>query len=838
MAETPVAESANAEPVQSIETDLKQEDVADDKSDEDAEAEEGEGGEAHQGVSSEQYKALKNIAEILTNYSVKVKGDDEHYPSLLFRRIPNRRNLPDYHEIIKEPVALSTLKGKIQRKQYTGIPEFVRDFALIVHNAQVYNLPNSAPVRDVLVLQDVFKEELNKLVSEGLAKEEETEFPDLGEIPYATPEPDPVSDDDEDNDDDGEDDDDDDDADDSDDDRRRRRGRRGARPSISGRKSRGEDDDKLDDGDVRKRRGRPPRVDTPMEARIKAVLKGLRKQKDTAGNPKVRNFERLPDKAEYPAYFVAITDPIALDSIKKKSKRKKYQSLEQFMKDIDLLFNNAKHFNEEGSEIYNDAVELQAEAHKLLDIEKAKPDDVYLLEDGRRPLPSGILYKNELWKVGDWIHIANPNDITKPIIAQIYRTWEDSDGQKWINACWYYRPEQTIHQHEKHFFPNEVVKTGQYRDHKIEEVVDRCFVMFVTRYSRGRPRGVDPSKEVYVCEARYNEEKHRFNKIKTWASCLPDEVRDKDYEMDLFDQPRRIKKVPSPLKHLLKDDMKETDEIPSPQWGHPNAPPILGAIHKHPREENQSPPPEPTPPPPPTPPQPVRQPSLTSMAAQPIPRPSMDRTPSVSGSSTTIQPPVSRPSLPPQMTPYQPQSISPAPSAYSRQPSYPQSQTPIQAAPTPKTPATQQPTPYAARQQLHPQPHLTASHPTNYSVPAAPQSYQRPPTQSTPAYNQYAPQVSEPRGSEVYVLSNIANESIPKHIRDNFPQDDEGRVLFFTKPPTLPDPVVRGRDGQPLAHTEKYLAAKAERDKLIAARRREREEMLGSAKRRRIEPVV
>ena len=112
--------------------------------------------------------------------------------------------------------------------------------------------------------------------------------------------------------------------------------------------------------------------------------------------------------------------------------------------------------------------------------------------------------------------------------------------------------------------------------------------MFFTRFSRGRPRSLEPSKEVYVCEARYNEEKHRFNKIKTWASCLPDEVRDKDYEMDLFDTPRRIKKVPSPLKHLLKSDAKATDEIPAPQWGHPNAPPLVGGIHKQPRDENVS----------------------------------------------------------------------------------------------------------------------------------------------------------------------------------------------------------------------------------------------------------
>lgn len=519
------------------------------------------------------------------------KVSSDYYPSTLFRRIPNRRNLPDYHEIIKEPAAISTLKGKIQRKQYTGIPEFVRDFALIVHNAQIYNLPNSAPVRDVLSLQTLFKEELQKLVEEGLAKEEETVFPDLGEIPYATPEPDPVSaDDDDENEDDAEDDEDDEDADDSDDDRRKRRGRKSGRTSISGRKGRDDDgEDKLNDSDLRKRRGRPPRVDTPMEARIKAVLKGIRKFKDKAGNMKIRHFERLPDKAEYPEYFVEIKEPIALDSIKKKAKRKKYQSLEQFMKDLDLLFKNAMQFNQDGSEIYQDAKSLHAEAVKLLDIEKAKPDDEYLLEDGRRPLPAGILHKNELWKVGDWVHIQNPNDVTKPIVAQIYRTWEDADGQKWINACWYYRPEQTVHQYEKHFFPNEVVKTGQYRDHQIEEVIDRCFVMFVTRYSRGRPRNVDPTKEVYVCEARYNEEKHRFNKIKTWASCLPDEVRDKDYEMDLFDQPRRIKKVPSPLKHLLKEDMKGSDEIPPPQWGHLNAPPIHGAIHKQAREENVSP---------------------------------------------------------------------------------------------------------------------------------------------------------------------------------------------------------------------------------------------------------
>jgi chromatin structure-remodeling complex subunit RSC1/2 len=157
-----------------------------------------------------------------------------------------------------------------------------------------------------------------------------------------------------------------------------------------------------------------------------------------------------------------------------------------------------------------------------------------------------------------------------------------------VNACWYYRPEQTVHRFDKHFFENEVVKTGQYRDHRIDDVEDRCFVMFITRYPRGRPRGLPMDKSVYVCKARYNEEKFKFNEIKTWTSCLPDEVRDKDYEMDLFDVPRNLRKVPSPIKHLLQADAKETDALPKPTWRSPNAPPLIGAVHRRPRDPNVS----------------------------------------------------------------------------------------------------------------------------------------------------------------------------------------------------------------------------------------------------------
>jgi chromatin structure-remodeling complex subunit RSC1/2 len=324
-----------------------------------------------------------------------------------------------------------------------------------------------------------------------------------------------------------------------------------------------------------------------MEARINTLLKGLRKFKHPGGDLMILPFEKLPDKTQMPEYYQEIKNPIAMDLIKRKAKRKKYLSVDQALKDLELMFENAKSYNLEDSQVYKDAIYLQREARTLAEQEKKKPDSDFVDEDGRLPLPE-ILYDGELWKVGDWVHLINHNDVTKPIVAQIYRTWQDPEGQKWINACWYYRPEQTVHRYEKHFFENEVVKTGQYRDHKIEEVVDRCFVMFFTRYNKGRPRGFPPDKEVYVCEARYNEEKFKLNKIKTWASCVPDEVREKDYEMDLFDVPRKMKKVPSPIKHLLREDAKEDDPLPKPTWGVANAPPIVGAVHKRPREANVS----------------------------------------------------------------------------------------------------------------------------------------------------------------------------------------------------------------------------------------------------------
>ncbi|KAH8165953.1 hypothetical protein CIB48_g2282 [Xylaria polymorpha] len=762
---------------------------------------------------------IENVANYLTAY----KDADGYYIASHFQRIPNRRLIPDYHEVIKEPTAFSTIRTKKLKKQYAAFSEFVRDVALISHNAQVYNRPSSQVFKDALRLREVFQEELQKLIDDETITAEEAALPDLGEIPEADESPDEEEDVDMDEDEDEDDEDDEDDEessdDDDDDDGRGRRRRRGRASRKFGSRA----------GESQKLRGRPPKVFTPVEARIYSLLQGLRKLKHPNGDLLIYPFEKLPDKTSNPDYYTTITNPIALDIIKRKYKRKKYQNVDQALHDIEMMFENAKEYNIETSQLYKDAVQLQNHARELVEQGKTRPDNDFEDENGRRPL-SEIHHRGEIWRVGDWVHITNVNDLTKPIIAQIYRTWQDRQGQQWVNACWYYRPEQTVHRHDKYFLENEVVKTGQYRDHRIDEVVDRCFVMFVTRFDKGRPRGFPRDKEVYVCKSRYNEENHRLNKIKTWTSCLPDEVRERDYEMDLFDIPRQLKKIPSPIKHLLRYDAKPTDALPKPTWGAPNAPPLVGAVHCRERESNESPPPEPTP--------------LVPAHIEPIRRASMmqntrpgdgqgDISMGNTGHFSTIpaQPaPTNGHTAPGYSAHYAPRSsATPVPVPQYGTHTFQQVPPPQM---TPQAPQYQQHPPHQAHQAHHtPAFNGFASQWPTLLCPMTPSRLAPSPARGSvapvpsPGGHVQANAYNPPRPIEVYRLDDATNASIPADVREHFLRDEAGNVLFFTQPPL--ERAHRGvsKENSDLGHSVRYLADRAREVQDRRAKRKARDEM-------------
>lgn len=96
---------------------------------------------------------------------------------------------------------------------------------------------------------------------------------------------------------------------------------------------------------------------------------------DSDGDPICGPFLTLPSKKEYPDYYDDIEKPIALDKIRTKVIKGKYRNLHQMEEDIVLMCNNAREYNVEGSQIYNDATAIMRfTRQKRIDIEAQFPD--------------------------------------------------------------------------------------------------------------------------------------------------------------------------------------------------------------------------------------------------------------------------------------------------------------------------------------------------------------------------------------------------------------------------------------------------------------------------------
>lgn len=76
--------------------------------------------------------------------------------------------LPDYHDIIKHPMDLGTVKQKIDNREYKRPDEFAADIRLIFTNCYKYNQPDHEVVTMARKLQDVFEVRFAKMPDEPL----------------------------------------------------------------------------------------------------------------------------------------------------------------------------------------------------------------------------------------------------------------------------------------------------------------------------------------------------------------------------------------------------------------------------------------------------------------------------------------------------------------------------------------------------------------------------------------------------------------------------------------------------------------------------------------------
>lgn len=78
------------------------------------------------------------------------------------------------------------------------------------------------------------------------------------------------------------------------------------------------------------------------------------------GSKRKRNllFQDIPKRSEYPDYHVIIQKPICLKQIRRRIDNRTYRTVSACREDFELMINNAKTYNQEGSWVYNDAVEI------------------------------------------------------------------------------------------------------------------------------------------------------------------------------------------------------------------------------------------------------------------------------------------------------------------------------------------------------------------------------------------------------------------------------------------------------------------------------------------------
>ncbi|XP_064633737.1 protein polybromo-1-like isoform X4 [Lineus longissimus] len=263
-----------------------------------------------------------------------------------FMRLPTRRHYADYYEEIKRPISMTNIKKNIKSGHYNSLDELADDLELMFANAQRYNQDESKLFKDAVKLQKVMRQRRNEIEakldfkevplpvvspSASIMEDLPPLFPqqlpafipqffknEMDEDDYnmtSTPKP-------------------------------------PARLKIK----------KATPKDGEEKRPRSAKKGVPPEEVLRKRLWMLYKtvhDHEENGRPLIIIFMELPSKKDYPDYYHVISEPIDMSMIERKILEDKYTSEQELISDFELMFNNARHYNEEMSQVYKDAETLE-----------------------------------------------------------------------------------------------------------------------------------------------------------------------------------------------------------------------------------------------------------------------------------------------------------------------------------------------------------------------------------------------------------------------------------------------------------------------------------------------
>ena len=110
-------------------------------------------------------RTMERLLEIVMTYEDK----DGRILSEPFVKLPSRKDLPDYYDVIKRPMDFQRIQAKIRDHKYRGLDQLEEDVFLLCENAQTYNMDGSLIFDDSVILKSVWlsaREKMSKLDQE------------------------------------------------------------------------------------------------------------------------------------------------------------------------------------------------------------------------------------------------------------------------------------------------------------------------------------------------------------------------------------------------------------------------------------------------------------------------------------------------------------------------------------------------------------------------------------------------------------------------------------------------------------------------------------------------
>ncbi|CAK9780095.1 hypothetical protein CC85DRAFT_257159 [Cutaneotrichosporon oleaginosum] len=304
--------------------------------------------------------------------------------------------------------------------------------------------------------------------------------------------------------------------------------------------------------------------------RIHAVAEALAAYKDPSGNVLSSVFANIPPHVNLPYLSPPATAVPAFSQILTNARNGRYSVLVEFDMEMAKLFEKARRFFEGRPVEYGRVLTLQRlynaltapfplklpipmpsstlfaslpsgpgnprtmtvqEAHDA--VRAGAPPEVanqgittYRIPSKDRIFTEEARHKGVSYRAGEYVHLINPDDASKPIIGHIFKTFLPTQGfpTHHVTVCWYYRPEQTVHIGEQMYFENEVVKSVYFCDHPIEDVIEKVAVQPWSAAEMGRPQPQvwHPGFPLYTARSRYIDKAHFLLEVKDWKKLQPE----------------------------------------------------------------------------------------------------------------------------------------------------------------------------------------------------------------------------------------------------------------------------------------------------------------------------